>query len=208
MNCNEYKFSGAWNVIPETEAANWNGFFPYPEPFCSRQEYTQEISQVCFLPAATSLSPFHNHGHQQGQKHCICIPQQLSGACPQPGAHLQSNTVSHRLWSSVQAVGCPPAMIARCQGIWQIIPLEEQWVFTERRWQLADRAAGTVWGQHHTPSVTKALPKVNRSDPKCQCLLPPIQSVFAVTICSMKGVQTSKTFLVTLTAHAGASWVP
>lgn len=145
MNCNEYKFYGALNVITETEAADWNCFFPYPEPFCSWQEDTPEISQVCFSACShffVSLSQswasarpgtLYLHSLSSWVVHAHSLEQ-----C------LQSNTTSHRLWSSVQAVGCPLAMITRCQGTWQVIPLKEQWLFTERRWELADGAAGTV----------------------------------------------------------------
>lgn len=65
------------------------------------------------------------------------------------------------------------------------------------------------WHSLGAPSVTKgSCLRWTAVILSVKCLLPPIQSVFAVTICSMKGVQISKVFLVTVIAHAGASWVP
>lgn len=189
-------------------AANWNSFFPYPEPFCSWQEDTPEISQVsfsacshffvCLSQPRTSAGPGSLYLHPSAAEWCMPTAWNTP-----TGKHNVTQTVviSPGCWMSAGHASQMSRNLAdHPTGRAAAFPWAQGAAGTQGSWYNLGTTPCSISDQSQ-------LPKVNSSDPKCQCLLPPIQAVFAVTICSMKGVQTSKIFLVTVTAHAGASWV-
>lgn len=92
----------------------------------------QRSAKCAFMPAATSLSPFQKHGHQQGQEQYICIRQQQSGAHP---TSMVWNTFAEQLHTTQTVFSCP--------GCWKSASHDSQMPRN-----LADHPTGRAVGFH------------------------------------------------------------